>query len=58
MDKHDHARHIGEVCAECLAWRRLSDPNVREVMKVMAIRVYVALFRIRFQKRLAGYARA
>ena len=50
MDKHDHARHIGECCVESVAWRT-SVSSVKGLLMVMVtmVHLYVALFMVRFR---------
>ena len=49
MDKHDHARHLGEGCVESVAWRT-SASFVKGLLMVMVMMVhlYVAVFMVRF----------
>ena len=50
MDKHDHARHIGECCVESVAWRTSASPVKGLVMVVgMMVLLFVALFMVRFR---------
>ena len=48
MDKHDHARHLGECSVESVAWRTSASPGKGLVM-VMMVHLYVALFMVRFR---------
>ena len=50
MDKHDHARHLGEGCVESVAWR-ISASSVKGllIVMVMMVHLYVALFMARFR---------
>ena len=50
MDKHDHARHLGEGCVESVAWMT-SASSVKGLLMVMVmmVHVYVALFMVKFR---------